>query len=309
MLKKLVDVMGFADFCPINAGNSDNRLIHALVEWWWPSTHTFHFPYGELGFAPLDFVMLTGISFGRGRELPYGERYSKFEEAEKMFPGITNSDMRYGNIILSYLKKWQEPLNSNLYNYDSKMDIMYARAFITYMMGNLFFSNCTTSFWAGYLAALADYDIHGMSGFDWGTPIMAALYRGLDEVSVLRPKKVKKSINIFYAMLEYKFFEYCRVGMYLVKVQNFNHIYPRISGWRDERASTGPENHHSFVVIRDMIEWKDKTNIDWKPWHRSKQLRRPEVSVDSALSTQMALLVLVPYGHDTFWYLGDRCMR
>ncbi|KAF6164185.1 hypothetical protein GIB67_010155 [Kingdonia uniflora] len=94
-LKKLVDSMGFADFCSINTGNSDNRLIHALVERWWPSTHTFHFPCGDLGFTPLDFVMLTGISFGRGRKLPYDERYSKLEEAKKMFPGITSSDMRY----------------------------------------------------------------------------------------------------------------------------------------------------------------------------------------------------------------------
>ncbi|KAF6140945.1 hypothetical protein GIB67_030156 [Kingdonia uniflora] len=139
-LKKLVDDMGFEDFCSINAGNSDNRLIHALVERWWPSTHTFHFPCGELGFTPLDFVMLTGISFGRGRELPYDERYSKLEEAEKMFPGITNSDMRYGN---------------------------------------LFFSNDATSLRAGNLAALTNYDILGASSFDWGMPIMAALYRGL----------------------------------------------------------------------------------------------------------------------------------
>ncbi|KAF6169123.1 hypothetical protein GIB67_038620 [Kingdonia uniflora] len=88
--------MGFANFCSINAGNSDNRLIHALVERWWPSTHTFHFPCGELGFTLLDLIMLTGISFGRGRELPYDKRYSKLEKAEKMFPGITSSDMRYG---------------------------------------------------------------------------------------------------------------------------------------------------------------------------------------------------------------------
>ncbi|KAF6159636.1 hypothetical protein GIB67_034598 [Kingdonia uniflora] len=94
-LKKLVDDMGFAEFCSINAGNSDNRLIHALMERWWPSTHTFHFPCGELGFTPLYFVMLTGISFGRGRELPYNERYFKLEEAEKMFPGITSADIRY----------------------------------------------------------------------------------------------------------------------------------------------------------------------------------------------------------------------
>ncbi|KAF6169181.1 hypothetical protein GIB67_013611 [Kingdonia uniflora] len=159
--------MGFVEFCSINAGNSDNRLIHALVERWWLSTHTFHFPYGELGFTPLNFVMLTGISFGRGRELPYDERYCKFVEAEKMFPGITSSDM-------------------------------------------------------SYLAALTDYNILGLSGFDCGTPIMVALYRGLDEVSVLRPGKMKKSIIGFYAVSEYWFFEYYWVRMYLVKARSLN---------------------------------------------------------------------------------------
>ncbi|KAF6141089.1 hypothetical protein GIB67_006534 [Kingdonia uniflora] len=133
-LKKLVDDMGFEKFCLIKAENSDNRLIHALVERWWLSTSTFHFPCGELGFKPLDFVILTSISFGRGRELPYDERYSKLEEGKKMFPG----------------------------------------------------SQAPTS---GYLATLTNYDIIGASLFDWGTLIMAALYRGLDEVSILRDRK------------------------------------------------------------------------------------------------------------------------
>ncbi|KAF6143312.1 hypothetical protein GIB67_039095 [Kingdonia uniflora] len=148
---------------------------------------------------------------------------------------------------------------------------------------------------------------------DKGTPIIAALYRGLDEVSVLRDGMVKKLITGFYAVLEFWFFEYYRVGIYLVKVYNFNHIYPCISGWRDERASTGSEIYHSFAVIRDMIEWKDKTNIDWQPWHKSRQLIHQEVRVASALSFQRAPLVdpsgSVPYGHGTLWYLGDRCMR
>ncbi|KAF6142550.1 hypothetical protein GIB67_039514 [Kingdonia uniflora] len=305
----MVDDMNFGEFCSINAGNSDNRLIHALVERWWPTTHTFHFPCGELGFTPLDFVMLTGISFGRGHELSYDNRYSKLEEAEKMFPGITSSNIRYGNITLSYLKKWKEPLNPRLHNYESEMDIMYARAFIAYMMGNLFFSNGTTSLQVGYLAALTNYEIFCVSGFDWGTPIMAALYRGLDEVSVLRDGKVKKLITRFYAVLEFWFFKYCRIGMYLVKVHNINHIYPRIYGWRDERTSTGSEIHHSFAVIKDMIEWKDKTNIDWQLWYKSRQLIFPEVRVASALSTQKVPLVSAPYGHDTLWYLGDRYMR
>ncbi|KAF6164090.1 hypothetical protein GIB67_017674 [Kingdonia uniflora] len=165
-LKKLVDNMGFKEFCSIKAGNSDNRLIHALVERWWPSTHTFHFPCGELGFTPLDFVMLTGISFGRGHELPYDERYSKLEKAEKIFLRIVSSDIMYGNITLSYLKKWKEPLNPRLHNYDSQMDIMCARTFIAYMMDNLFFSNGSIYLRAGYLTALTDYNILGALPFD-----------------------------------------------------------------------------------------------------------------------------------------------
>ncbi|KAF6136620.1 hypothetical protein GIB67_016076, partial [Kingdonia uniflora] len=80
-------------------------------------------------------------------------------------------------------------------NCDLQMDIVYARAFIAY----------------------TDCDIISVSSFDWGTPIMVALYWGLDEVFVLNDGKVKKLITGFYAMLEFWFFEYCRVGMYLVK--------------------------------------------------------------------------------------------
>ncbi|KAF6159438.1 hypothetical protein GIB67_032209 [Kingdonia uniflora] len=182
--------------------------------------------------------MLTGLKIGIGRELPYDERYSKLEEAEKMFPGITRTDIRYGNIIPAYLKMWKEPLNSHLNNYDPQMDIVYAKAFIAYMMGNLLFLNGSTSLRAGYLTALTDYDIIGALSFDWDTSIMTALYQGLDEVSVLKDGKVKKLITEFYAMLKFWFFEYCRVRMYLVKVQKFNHIYPRMVAWRNERAST-----------------------------------------------------------------------
>ncbi|KAF6145233.1 hypothetical protein GIB67_041428 [Kingdonia uniflora] len=214
--------MGFEEVCSIKAGNSDNRLIHDLIERWWPFTHTFHFPIRELGFTPLDFVMLMGISFGRGRKLSYYEMYSKLEEADKMFPVITITNIRYGNITLTHLKKWKEHLNLYLHNYDPQMNIVYVRAFIAYIMGNLFFSNGSTSFREGYLTALTDHNIIGASPFDWGTPIMAALYWRLDEVSVLRDGNVKKSIAGFYAMLEFWFFEYCRVRMYLVKAINLS---------------------------------------------------------------------------------------
>ncbi|KAF6141326.1 hypothetical protein GIB67_008503, partial [Kingdonia uniflora] len=42
-------------------GNVDNQVILAMIEHWWPTTHTFHLPCGELGITPRDFTMLTGI--------------------------------------------------------------------------------------------------------------------------------------------------------------------------------------------------------------------------------------------------------
>ncbi|KAF6146299.1 hypothetical protein GIB67_008183 [Kingdonia uniflora] len=165
-LKRLVDNMGFKVFLSIKARNSTNRLIHALVERWWPSTHTFHFPCGELDFTPLDFVMLTGLFFGMGLEVPYDDKYSMLEEAQTMFPIITTNDIRYGNITLAYLKTWKEALNPETNNYNQDMDIVYTRALIAYMIGNIFFSNASTSLPAGYATTLTDHHILGALKFD-----------------------------------------------------------------------------------------------------------------------------------------------
>ena len=38
-------------------------FILALLEWFWDTTNTFHFPWGEMTITPFDFAMLTGLSF------------------------------------------------------------------------------------------------------------------------------------------------------------------------------------------------------------------------------------------------------
>ncbi|KAF6171714.1 hypothetical protein GIB67_007235 [Kingdonia uniflora] len=40
-------------------GNEDNQVILAMIERWWPNTHTFHLPYGKQGITPRDFIVLT----------------------------------------------------------------------------------------------------------------------------------------------------------------------------------------------------------------------------------------------------------
>ncbi|KAF6157928.1 hypothetical protein GIB67_015244 [Kingdonia uniflora] len=268
----LVDNMGFEAFLRIKAGNSDNRLIHALVERWWPSTNTFPFLCGKLGVMPLDFVTLTGISFGIGLELAYDDKYSVFEEAQTLFPRITTADIRYGNITLAYLKAWRDALNPQTNSYNQDKDLVYARAFIVYMMGNILFSNTSTSLLASYLAALTDYHILGVSRFDCGTPIMAALYQGLYEVSVLKSGKENRLL--------------CSVRVLVLRV---------LSHWN----VSGQSEQLQPCLFLEMIEWKDRANIDWQLWARSRQAILPKLRVATELSERRVPLVSVPYRNVT----------
>ena len=34
-----------------------------LLEWWWDTTNSFHFPWGEMTITPHDFSMITGLRF------------------------------------------------------------------------------------------------------------------------------------------------------------------------------------------------------------------------------------------------------
>ncbi|KAF9620318.1 hypothetical protein IFM89_011053 [Coptis chinensis] len=66
---------------------NDKALIYSLVERWWDTTHSFHFPWGEATITPLDFTMFTGLSIGRGRLLQSDRSYETFEMAHQLFPG------------------------------------------------------------------------------------------------------------------------------------------------------------------------------------------------------------------------------
>lgn len=54
------DVSWMKFFCVGRLTNTDRQLTQAMVERWWPTTHTFHFNTFELGLTPLDFFMITG---------------------------------------------------------------------------------------------------------------------------------------------------------------------------------------------------------------------------------------------------------
>ncbi|KAF8399766.1 hypothetical protein HHK36_015636 [Tetracentron sinense] len=68
-LKTELERARFTSVLLIPLMHSDRRLIFAVCERWFGETNTFHFPCCELGFTPLDFVMLKGIRI-EGEPIP-----------------------------------------------------------------------------------------------------------------------------------------------------------------------------------------------------------------------------------------------
>ncbi|XP_026411879.1 uncharacterized protein LOC113307644 isoform X2 [Papaver somniferum] len=60
-------------------GECLHAMVEYIVERFWDTTNTFHFPFGEMGFTPLDWVMLTGVTIGDGVDIPYDSQKYQFE--------------------------------------------------------------------------------------------------------------------------------------------------------------------------------------------------------------------------------------
>lgn len=69
----------------MTVGESSHALIDYIVERWWDTAHTFHLPFGEMGFTPLDWMMLTGIPIGVGKRILYDPGVYKFDYVKEKF--------------------------------------------------------------------------------------------------------------------------------------------------------------------------------------------------------------------------------
>ena len=64
-IKDQIQDTGFGDFIlalPDAQGRTDYQPLHALMERWSDTTHTFHLPCGEFTLDPVSFAAITGIA-------------------------------------------------------------------------------------------------------------------------------------------------------------------------------------------------------------------------------------------------------
>ncbi|KAF5180551.1 hypothetical protein FRX31_029862 [Thalictrum thalictroides] len=90
-IKEIIRATLFSTLLIFEQGNADNQILFALLQRWWPTTHTFHLPVGEVGITPLDFTMLSGLTVGQGEIVPYNNEYDiGFEQTISLFPTLAS---------------------------------------------------------------------------------------------------------------------------------------------------------------------------------------------------------------------------
>ncbi|KAF6171853.1 hypothetical protein GIB67_007374 [Kingdonia uniflora] len=268
----------FGQFIDIRLGNSDNRLIQAPTERWWPTTHTFLFPCAEIGVTPLDFTMLTSLSIGRyPTQVPYDDTWSILSNARQLLPSIDSSHIKSGNVSITHLRTYLT-IEANLED-----DITIARAFILFMMGHLWFQTANDTVPLGYLAVMNDLDLAAQ--YDWGSTIIASMYHGLDTAVT-----TEGAITGFVQLLPYWFYEYYGAGHPIDKEEVKYPAYPRLKAWeRGNRKKTNDQAANLFIIGRYHIDHRTVETITWEPWFDSAVSETKDVTGEVRIPLDLPL--------------------
>ncbi|KAF6149580.1 hypothetical protein GIB67_011189, partial [Kingdonia uniflora] len=85
-----------------------------MIERWWPTTHTFHLPCGELGIIPRDFIVLTGIGIGTGKPMEFDESFTYYSNTIRVFPDMMPTDYEKGCISFAHLQTYLDHTRVNI---------------------------------------------------------------------------------------------------------------------------------------------------------------------------------------------------
>ena len=111
-IKDRIQDTGFEDFIlalPNTRGRTDYQPLHALIERWSDTTHTFHLPCGEFTLDPVSFAAITGIAcagdsvpFDTGLHRMTADRVAYIERLLGMVPDMKGTHTIKVDSIRSY---------------------------------------------------------------------------------------------------------------------------------------------------------------------------------------------------------------
>ncbi|KAF6173928.1 hypothetical protein GIB67_039879 [Kingdonia uniflora] len=133
---KTTNLMSVFD-CKI--GNANNQVILAMIERWWPTTHTFCLPCGELGITPRDFTVLTGIGIRTGEPMEFDESSTDYGNPIRVFSDMMPTDYEKGCISFAHLRAYLDHTRVNIRDPANANNIF--RAFMLLYFGGILFGN------------------------------------------------------------------------------------------------------------------------------------------------------------------------
>ncbi|KAF6145385.1 hypothetical protein GIB67_034155 [Kingdonia uniflora] len=197
--------------------------------------------------------MLTGIHIGdpRKRPLTFDFNYEKWTMFRQFFPTQGENDVHSGAIKISWITSFIEKNKD-----DPMIRPLSTRAFIFFIMAELFFPNSKSTNRLGYLAAITDLD--RLDDYDWGSAILGALYMAPDAYSL-----GVKGLCGWWSLLEYWYYEYF-ANLHLIlqdEATNDARLYfPRLTRWKriNLMEKVNREMHNNVSIARVQIELRRK---------------------------------------------------
>ncbi|XP_072087152.1 serine/threonine-protein phosphatase 7 long form homolog [Arachis hypogaea] len=185
---------GFDYVSHIGVVQCQSAMINALIERWWPETHTFHFPIGECAVSLEDVAMILGLPTNG---IPVtGPTMSSFEvlEAECLHHfGVAprKTDCRGSFIKLT----WIRGLKDCTVLTDDIQIQRYVKCHIMLLFGTILFGDKSGAavHWK-FLRLLRNFA--GIIQFSWGSACLAHLNRSLCKATRVDCKEIDGSLTL-----------------------------------------------------------------------------------------------------------------
>ncbi|XP_043693041.1 protein MAINTENANCE OF MERISTEMS-like [Telopea speciosissima] len=169
---------GFEDLALLQTRSFDMSLAQALAERWWPTTHTYHLPMGEMTITPLCYFLYTGLSFGGEAVVGHPGGWT-FDDQELMrLLGSIPSESY--TAVQWFYREWDEKMVTDSSSRE-ELD-QQARCFILYLLGNTLFSTSRMTIHISMVWYLKD--LLRVKKFDWVGVGYAHMLRMLDSLAM-----------------------------------------------------------------------------------------------------------------------------
>ncbi|KAJ3701342.1 hypothetical protein LUZ61_005047 [Rhynchospora tenuis] len=178
--------LGLIHISKVKHVNADIALLKALVEFWRPETHTFHFPVGEMTVTLQDVKYLYRLrTVGK---LVIGSTtgvYFDDHVSAQLFATANWAREKMGNrrnIRLKWLREnysnWP-PVGAS----DDELD-RYTRAVAMELFGTLMFPDILQDSVSAFYLDLVAENLNEDKNWNWGGVVLACLYHSLDRAAV-----------------------------------------------------------------------------------------------------------------------------